>query len=174
MLIKAYGALWNPDIVDWGTVGAGNKGKLEGRITKNKIPYTIDFWEAKGIYVLHSDFRAIYVGKAFGTSIGKRLRDHLTDRHAGRWDMFSWYSVSSPRTTQLDVSQPGQRQLGPEIVIDTLEALAILVADPALNRKRESLKGAYEATQPENAKPRTIRSYLEDVLTKVTSIDNKT
>ena len=174
MLIKAFGTFWNPDIVEWGSVGAGNKGSLKGTIKRNNKSYLINFWDAKGIYVLHADFRAIYVGKAFSTPIGKRLRDHLTDRFAGRWDMFSWYSVSSPRTTQLDVSQPGQRQLKPETVVNTLEALGILIADPSLNRKRESLKNADEATQPENSSPQTIRHYLEKIYSKVDNIDSKT
>ena len=167
MLIKSYGSYWNPDIIDW------KQSMLEGEVkeldsqTKKQKKYTINFWDAKGIYVLHSEFRAIYVGKAFKTSIGKRVSDHLVDRLAGRWDMFSWFSVSNPRFTQNDVSQPGQRQLRPDTIVDTLEALAILVADPALNRKRESLKDAYEAVQPESAKPKTIRAYLEEILGKL-------
>ena len=174
MLIKAYGTFWNPDIVDWGKRGPGNKGQLLGCVTKDDgYSYEIDFWDAQGIYVLLSEFRAIYVGQS-GNSMGKRLRDHLTDRFAGRWDMFSWFSVSGVRTTTFDVSAPGQRQFGPKVMIDTLEALGILIADPALNRKRESLKGALEAVQPENALPKTIRSYLEELLDKVTSIDGKT
>jgi hypothetical protein len=167
MLVKSYGSYWNPDIIDW------KKSKLDGVVkdidkkTNKSVKHTIDFWDAKGIYVLHSDFKAIYVGKAFKTSIGKRLCDHLSDRLAGRWDMFSWFSVSSPRFTQKDVSQPGQRQIKPDTIVDTLEALAILVADPALNRKRESLKDAYEALQPDGAQPKTIRAYLEDILGKL-------
>lgn len=166
MLVKCYGQLWNPDIVSWGGSGAG-AGQLLGNIRRKGVKHQIDFWDAKGIYVLHSDFKSTYVGKAFGTSIGSRLRDHLSDRHAGRWDMFSWYSVSSPRITQADVSQPGQRQLKPETVINTLEALAILIADPALNRRRETLKDAYEATQPDGAKPRTVRNYLQEIIDKL-------
>ena len=69
MLIKSYGQFWNPDIVDWGKKGAGNEGKLLGKIKAESVAYgnkhEINFWEAKGIYVLHSDFKAIYVGKAF-------------------------------------------------------------------------------------------------------------
>lgn len=173
MLIKAYGTFWNPDIVDWGSKGAGNKGELLGWVTKGGCRYLIDFWDAQGIYVLLSEFRAIYVGKS-GNSMGMRLRNHLTDRFAGRWDMFSWFSVSGVRTTSFDVSKPGQRQVGPNVMIDTLEALGILIADPSLNRKRESLEGAFEAVQPDNALPKTIRSYLEDLLEKVKSIDAKT
>lgn len=166
MLVKCYGQFWNPDIIEWGGDGSGD-GKLLGDIKREEKKHEIDFWSAKGIYVLHSDFKSIYVGKAFKTSIGKRLRDHLADRMAGRWDMFSWYSVSRPRITQGDVSQPGQRQLTPDTIINTLEALAILVADPALNRKRESLKDAFEATQPSGAKPRAIRNYLQEILAKL-------
>jgi hypothetical protein len=165
MLIKSYGEHWNPDIILWGT------GKLIGKVKKGRNWFHIDFWEAKGIYVLHSDFKAIYVGKAFSTSIGKRLRDHLSDRLAGRWDMCSWYSVSGIRFTQRDVSEPGQRQVTPDTVISTLEALAILVADPALNRKRESLKDAHEAFQPNADSPRTIRNYLQDILNRLENND---
>jgi len=168
MLIKAYGLYWNPDIVDWGNSG---KGALEGKIKRKKKKHLINFWEAKGIYVLHADFKTVYVGKAFKTSIGKRLRDHLSDRFAGRWDMFSWFSVSNPRITQADVSRLGERYLGPGTIASTLEALAILIADPALNRKRESLAGAYDAQQPENAKPKTIRAYLEQLTNKVDQLN---
>lgn len=165
MLIKSYGINWNPFVIDWvpsGTVQmTGEVRKEDGTI----VP--INFYNAKGIYVLQNEFKPIYAGKAFGTPLGQRLRDHLSDRLAGRWDMFSWYSVSSPRFTQKDVSQPGGRHMEPERIVEALEALAILIADPPLNRKRESLKDAYEATQPENIKPRTIRAYLEDIISKL-------
>ena len=59
MLIRAYGLLWNPDTVEWGTKGAGNKGKLSGKVKLNGKTHLIDFWEAQGIYVLHADFRAV-------------------------------------------------------------------------------------------------------------------
>ncbi|WP_075989703.1 GIY-YIG nuclease family protein [Vibrio fluvialis] len=168
MLIKAYGTYWNPEMVEWGSRGAGQGGKLVGTVKfDSKTKKEIDFWDAKGIYVLHSEYKTIYVGKAFGTSIGKRLRDHLTDRLAGRWDMFSWYSVSAPKKVEGGVTKPGKRQIGPETYIDTFEALAILISDPPLNRKRESLKSAYEVSQKEQPNPRTLRSYLEEILTEV-------
>jgi hypothetical protein len=166
MLIKAYGTFWNPDIVEWGRKGHGKGGKLIGCVKKDKTPKEIDFWKSRGIYVLHADFKTVYVGKSFKTCIGKRLRDHLTDRFAWRWDMFSWYGISNPRFTEKDVSEPGERFIGPNEIVDGLEALAILIADPALNRKRESLSTAYYAEQPKDAKPRTIRSYLEELLAR--------
>lgn len=168
MLIKAYGSFWNPEIIDWGSPGPGKGGKLEGSVRfDDGTRKDIDFWDARGIYVLHRDFQSIYVGKAFGTNIGRRLRDHLTDRLAGRWDMFSWYSVSAPRKIEGGVTKPGKRQIAPDTYIDTFEALAILISDPPLNRKRESLKGAFEVAQKEQPHPRTLRSYLEEILENV-------
>ncbi|MEZ8193246.1 GIY-YIG nuclease family protein [Vibrio sp. 10N.286.46.A8] len=168
MLIKAYGTFWNPEIIDWGSRGAGNCGQLLGDVKfEDNSKKEIDFWDAKGIYVLHNDFKTIYVGKAFKTSIGKRLRDHLTDRLAGRWDMFSFYSVSAPKKIDGGVTIPGKRQISPETYIDTFEALAILISDPPLNRKRESFKDAYSVLQKEQPQPKAIRTYLEEILNEV-------
>ena len=78
--------------------------------------------------------------------------------------MFSWFSLSTVATTQNRVRAPGMRQVRPKTITDTLEALAILIADPALNRKRETLPGALHAEQVKNPHPKTIRRYLEDIL----------
>ena len=167
MLIRAYGMYWNPEVVDWGTPGAGNQGTLIGSVKRDGRSYHIDFWNAYGVYVLHHEFAAVYVGKAATTRLGARLRNHLTDRHAGRWDMFSWFSLSKVRVTQKDVSDPGTRYLSQKTVNNTLEALAILIADPKLNRRRESLPSAVRVVQIASPHPRTIRSYLERILEEV-------
>lgn len=164
MLIRAYGLLWNPDTVEWGSKGAGNRGKLEGRVRHKGKAHTIDFWDAQGLYVLHADFKTVYVGKAGSNRMGPRLREHLTDRFAGRWDMFSWFGLSTVAMGDKRVRDPGKRSVRPETITDTLEALAILIADPALNRKREKLPAALQAEQVRNPHPRTIRRYLEDIL----------
>jgi hypothetical protein len=52
-------------------------------------------------------------------------------------------------------------------VNDTLEALAILIADPKLNRRRESLPSAVRAVQVASPHPRTVRSYLERILERL-------
>jgi hypothetical protein len=95
MLIRAYGQYWNPDIVDWGKQGPGNKGQLLGSGKWGATTIDIDVWDQHGIYVLHDEFRCVYVGQTSGQFLGKRLRDHLTDRFAGRWDMFSWFGIDS-------------------------------------------------------------------------------
>jgi hypothetical protein len=167
MLIRTYGMFWNPDIVDWGQQGPGNKGTLAGTVKKGGRTHSIDFWDAYGIYVLHHEFRAIYVGQAARMRLGPRLRNHLTDRFAGRWDMFSWFSLSKVNTTSGTVSDPGIRQVSEETVNDTLEAISILIADPPLNRKRESIPAALEAKQQKGPYPQTIRSYLEKILARL-------
>lgn len=167
MLIRAFGMFWNPDIVDWGQRGAGNQGKLIGSVKMNKNTYDIDFWNAYGIYVLHNEYRPTYVGKAAATRLGARLRDHLTDRHAGRWDMFSWFSLSKVNTTTRNVGDPGTRQVSEKTVADTLEALSILITDPPLNRKRELIPSALEAKQKSSPYPRTVRNYLEQILARL-------
>jgi len=166
MLIKAFGSYWNPDIVDWGSKGPGNKGTLSGKVKINGKTLTVDMWEAKALYVLSEEFRCVYVGQAFDRPLGPRLRDHLTDRFAGRWDMFSWFSISNITKTG-KISFPGQRQVSPAIVMDTLEALAILVADPALNRKRESIPSGIEVIQAKSQHPKTVRHYLETILSRL-------
>jgi hypothetical protein len=164
MLIHAYGSFWNPDIVDWGSQGAGHQGKLPGKIRRNGRTYTIDFWNAYGIYVLHDQFKPLYVGKAASTRLGTRVRSHLTDRFAGRWDMFSWFTLSTINVTYSNLRDPGKRYLTESTINSSLEALAILIADPPLNRKRESIPSAVEAKQARNPHPKTVRRYLELIL----------
>ena len=48
-------------------------------------------------------------------------------------------------------------------MVDTLEAITILITDPPLNRKRESLAGAIEVEQV-GGELRTVRSYLEELV----------
>ena len=141
------GSIGTPTSLTGGLKEQETRGTLNGSIKVDKKKTQVDFWEARGIYALHENYRVTYVGKAFGLPIGKRVRDHLTDRLAGRWDMFSWYSTSNYRKMTNDLSKAGQRNLNPETIISTLEALAILIADPPLNRKRESLPNAQEVEQ---------------------------
>lgn len=53
--------------------------------------------------------------------------------------------------------------------MNTLEALAILIADPALNRKRERIPSAVAAEQGRSPHPKTIRRYLEGILARLES-----
>jgi hypothetical protein len=47
----------------------------------------------RGIYVLYKKGRVYYIGLSV-SSMRRRLRSHATrDRHAGKWDTFSFYQV---------------------------------------------------------------------------------
>ena len=167
MLIKTYGEFWNPFLTDWKGSKLDGKAKIEvvraGATVK--LMHTINFWDAMGVYVLINDFKPVYVGQSI--NLGPRLATHLTDRFAGRWDMFSWYSVCKPNTSSGTVNKPKIRYVTMPTLIDTLEAFGILVADPALNRKRESLPEAIEFDQLASKNPRSVREYLEAILAKV-------
>jgi hypothetical protein len=130
------------------------------------VSHDMDFWLAQGIYVLHSEFRPVSVGKAFGTRLGPRLRAHLTDHLQGRWDMFSWYTLSTLNKLTGTLRDPGARKLKPDTVNDTLEALAILISNPPLNRREESIPNAVEAEQASSS-VRSIREYLEEILERL-------
>ncbi|HEX7860208.1 MAG TPA: GIY-YIG nuclease family protein [Verrucomicrobiae bacterium] len=172
MLIRAYGQFWNPDIVDWGKQGPGNKGTMLGSGKWGSNTVNIDSWEQHGIYILHDDFKCVYVGQTCGQFLGKRLRDHLTDRFAGRWDMFSWYGIDSVKKSG-KLRRAGARQVPPDELIRTIEALGILIADPPLNRKRESLKKAILVEQTKSPHPHTIRHYLQELLDTARDIQSK-
>lgn len=164
-IVKSYGEFWNPEAVNW------QAKKLMGSWADGSTWRKNNFWSAKGIYVLYADFKPIYVGKALASSsgVGKRLCDHLSDRLVGRWDMFSWYSLQKPSKTHQGLNNLGARKLEVKDMVDTLEAITILVTDPPLNRKRESLVGAIEVEQV-GGQIRTIRSYLEELVEHCTRL----
>jgi hypothetical protein len=167
MLIKAYGEFWNPFLTDW--AGQKLEGRAKLQVTrdgeKKTVTHTINFWKATGIYVLYNDFNPVYVGKT--TVLGKRIADHLSDRFAGRWDMFSWYSVCKPNTSSGGVGKAVGRKVSVDSVISTLETLGIFITDPALNRKRESIPGASRFDQFKAKSSKTVREYLEQILEKL-------
>jgi hypothetical protein len=158
-IVKSYGEFWNPDAVNWGAKELCGVWRNAGTNKEN------NFWSAKGIYVLYQEFKPLYVGKALADSsgVGKRLSDHLTDRLVGRWDMFSWYSLSQPSKNTPKVNIAGGRNLSTKQMVETLEAITILITDPPLNRKRESLAGAIEVEQV-GGNLRTVRSYLQELV----------
>jgi hypothetical protein len=171
MLIRAYGEFWNPDAVYWGERGVGNRGRLEGRIRKRASNSSwpavdVDMWGQSGIYVLYENFRPAYIGQA-NNSIGQRLKDHLTDRHAGRWDMFSWFGVKIVKQDGSLRNAPLGRGIDVETLIKTMESLGIAMLDPPMNRRHESIPGADLVEQRAQAGPATVRHYLETILKKL-------
>jgi hypothetical protein len=176
VLIKATGLYWNPDVIEWGRQGRGNKGRLKGTCSDPKGTFEADFWDATGVYVLYLEFRPVYVGLATAR-LGERLREHLSDRHAGRWDMFSWFSLSKPLRSGKGVSKVGTRQLGEKVLVETLEAVMIQAFQPPLNRKNNAVPDALDVKQQGDFYPKSVRSYLEDILNRLPegqTLDRKT
>lgn len=164
--IKTYGEYWNPFSVDW------KKKELFGEIKIKRKSHTINFWKASGIYILILDFKPIYIGQANKT-LGERLKAHIDDRFSARWDMFSWYSVCKENITYKNINQPTNRQIIIPTLIDTLEALSILITDPPLNRKRESIPDAKEFEQVVKSPVQTMREQLADISINIQKLKTK-
>ena len=75
-----------------------------------------------GVYALYKDDRLYYVGLA--TNLRRRVRQHLRDKHAGRWNRFSLYLVR-----KVDH-------------IKEIESLLLRIADPAGNKMGGRLRSA--------------------------------
>lgn len=162
VLIRSYGEHWNPDFVDWGRPGRGTKGSLNGFIGGVRNPVYVNVWNQRGIYLLHHEWEVVYVGRASERALGNRLRGHLTDSLAGRWDTFSWFGTRG--VTQRGVlSRIGERKNVSALdAIATLEAMLIAVAAHGRNRRRERFQvSASNTGGAEN--PRPLRSYLEEI-----------
>jgi hypothetical protein len=88
-----------------------------------------------GVYALYKGDHLYYVGLA--SNLRNRIKNHLKDKHAGKWDKFSLYLV---RETEH---------------IKEIESILIRIADPAGNSKGGRLIGADN-----------LKSQLEDSIKK--------
>ncbi len=170
MIIKSFGEFWSPDLVDWGRQGPGGKASLLGEFGTKKHPTSVNVWEQQAIYVLYSDWKVAYIGQAAGTAgsgtLGSRLKTHyLSDEKAGRWDRFSWYGVRGVnRNGELAVGFKTNRGIGAKTMLETLEAIAIEVAQSPLNRRKERFPNAERVRQAGGETPRPTSSYLAQIL----------
>lgn len=131
MLIRAYGLFWSADEVEW-FPGGGNRGRymLLGRQGERQPKLRLaDFRMQSGLYILYGNYGPYYVGKA--DRIGRRLKQHLDDRHAGRWSRFSWFGFRPVLTTSNEMGvcslkEPREKTRGTTSqAITELEALLI-------------------------------------------------
>lgn len=130
-VIKHYGVFWNRAHVDW----RGNPFQLLGIDSQGTHP--IDFRKMRGVYLLYDFREVVYVGQATGNnSIANRLKDHTQDRHANRWNRFSWFGIDKVDGTTGDIilSEDNLRiNLGN--LVDALEGLLIEGIEPRQNRR---------------------------------------
>ena len=132
VLIQAFGLFWRADEVDWSPgkrkSGKGKPGKfrLLGRIgSKPGHLRLADFREQYGIYILYGNYGPHYVGLTRKQGIGKRLKVHLSDRHKGKWDRFSWFGFRQVLT------RPGELGLLPlkKMAANTMENPGDVIAE---------------------------------------------
>jgi hypothetical protein len=132
-LIQSYGLFWRRDEIDWNP-GKGKRyaWRLYGRRGANRRSLQIaDFRDQQGIYILYGDYGPYYVGLTRKKGLGRRLKDHLTDRHANRWDRFSWFGFckvlksKNEYGVQLLGKMPSTKPASLDDMIADIEALLI-------------------------------------------------
>lgn len=77
--------------------------------------------------------------------------------------MFSWYGVYSIKKDG-KLRKGKIRQMSLETSVKSIEALAIYIADPPLNRRREAFVRGIFLEQKESPHPHTVRHYLQRIM----------
>ena len=156
------GLFWSEEKVDWGAPGRGS-GRLLGKLATGKRGGSVDFWEQRGVYALYANYKLVYVGQTAKQDMGKRLRDHRRDDKAERWDRFSWFGLRIVRANNTLTSSPKHLGVSAADVIDQIEGVLTIVAEPPLNRQKGRWRNVelYLQSQPpasdETLLPTTIR-----------------
>ena len=144
MKITSYGLFWRESEIDWNP-GRGNRNsfRLLGRIGANSGTVKIcDFRRQEGIYILYDDYGPNYVGLTRALGLGQRLKNHTEDRHAGKWDRFSWFGFKSvsqkPNKEGLRLLESGNDKVTSSkfTTIGDLEALLIAAMGTRSNRSK--------------------------------------
>jgi hypothetical protein len=164
VFVKSYGLFWRRDEVDWNP-GTGGRFRLLGRHGERLPGIRIaDIREQTGIYILYGNHGAYYVGLT-RSSLGIRLRTHLTDEHGDEWDRFSWFGFCQ---ILKGTDEEGLCKLkdmatatinDPELVISDVEAL--LIRAMGLSNIRQT--NFYSAEEWTQIKLHDIEKYLAKI-----------
>ena len=98
----------------------------------------MEFREQRGIYALYANYELVYVGQtgAGADPLLKRLKVHISDHLAERWNRFSWFGTQWV-TKQHKLSTDTAKISGSVAeTLNILEAVAIAIAEPRLNLQR--------------------------------------
>lgn len=132
MLIRAYGLFWEKDEVEF-FPGSGKRWDLLGHRGRRASNLRVaDFRRQQGLYILYGNHGPHYVGLTKRQGLGKRLKDHMANDHAGHWERFSWFGFCRV-TKQFDAqglsklaSRLAESAVGsPSEIISDTEALLI-------------------------------------------------
>jgi hypothetical protein len=168
MFIKNFGQFWHSDEVAWNPgQGVRNACRLLGRQYINLPGLRLaDFRHQQGIYILYSNHGPYYTGLTLKQGFGKRLLDHHGDRHAGKWDRFSWFGF---KKVLAGTDQHGICKLGklaeiavgePSAMIRDVEALLIRALGTSNNVAQTRFREADEWVQ---VKAHEAEDFLEKV-----------
>jgi len=135
-MIKTYGLFWKAGDVFWGR--QNNPGTLLGVLSKSSSAVRVDFREQRGIYALYAQYELVYVGQtgAGDDRLFSRLKWHLTDHLAERWDRFSWFGtqwVTQQHQLSTDTAEIHET-MAP--ALNLLEPVSIAMSEPRLNLQR--------------------------------------
>ncbi|PKR59708.1 hypothetical protein [Thalassospira lohafexi] len=155
MKVTSFGQFWRLDEIDWSPgKGYRNSFRFLGRVGANRGKIRIcDFRNQQGIYILFDNYGPTYVGLTRQQGLGKRLKDHLSDHLANKWDRFSWYGFRpigcpDPSTGILTLDEPVDSLSDDTYTtIGDLEALLIRAIGPRRNSAYPSFQDAEEWTQ---------------------------
>jgi hypothetical protein len=132
-IFHTYGLFWRRDEIDWHPgSGARDMFRLLGRRGENRPRLQVaDFRKQQGIYILYGNHGPYYVGLTRALGLGRRLKDHLHDKHKNEWDRFSWFGFGRVlKGRDIDGLQriaelAGKQTAMPEKMIGDIEALLI-------------------------------------------------
>lgn len=158
-IIGAYGMFWDRAKVNW-----SSKFQLLGIERLGAAP--VDFYDQRGVYLLHDRGRTVYVGREVKRSLGLRLYEHTRDRLSGRWERFSWFGIKSVNENgvlvELNIQTLGSVV---EMVITTMEGLFIEGLEPTQNRRGGDGISVFEYLQAEDPglKQKATKALLKEL-----------
>jgi hypothetical protein len=176
-VIKNYGLMWDRRKVFWGTGGEGNKGSLDGRRSRR----VIDFRDQIGVYVLYDEGRrAVYVGQAGqgNARLFKRLRSHLRDSLALRWQYFTWFGLLSVnKSGSLSGHDDKSKRVTGTIksTLNEIEGVLIAATEPPFNKQGARFRGIARYRQVSHpgadyVSPKQVRDLLNKIVRKVDAL----
>jgi len=138
-IVRNMGLFWRRDRVRWRGNRATGPAQLTGKRHGAKRKGEVNFWGQTGIYALYDDYHLVYVGQA-GLSdkscLGNRLKQHLNDELADRWNSFSWFGLQRVDRDN-ELGRRSQVKLTSRAhLANVLEGILIEVAEPPMNSQK--------------------------------------